>query len=258
MRSRNLASIVLLGGAFLTACADSTTAPQNEAPDVNAAVRGGEKLSRVVIRVPSSQPSSTSIRLNVGQSVQLSSMLYYSRGGSLSGTPYVQWGKQDGCTAMVTNTRSSRGKINGVKAGTVRIIAEFAGKADTVNVTVRGSGNADPSCERRRAESNKNDASNGTPAKSYRVRAGERLSKVVLFKPRGDVRVGRSMTLVAELWYNRGGRLLGNRYLGFTSLDTRVATVARGGKVTPRSAGTARMAVRLGQFADTVEFKVVR
>jgi len=258
MRSRNFASIVLLGGAFLTACADSTTAPKDEAPDVNAAVRTGERLSRVVIRVPGSQTSSTSIRLRVGESIQLSSMLYYSRGGSLKGTPYVQWGTQNGCIATVTNTQSSRGKIRGTKAGTVRIIAEFAGKADTVNVTVQGSGNADPNCERRRATANKNDESNGTPARSYHVRAGEKLVKVVLFKPRGEVKVGKSLTLVAEFWYNRGGKLLGNRYIGFSSLNTQVATVERGGKVTPRSAGTAKMAIRLGQFADTVEFNVGR
>jgi len=254
MRSRNFISVALLSGAFLTACSDAATAPNAEAPAVSAAIRSGEKLVRVAI----TSPTATSISLGVGATAQLTSKMYYSRGGSLPGVPYVAYSSSDPCVATVTSAYPSWGRVKGVRGGTVQIYAEAWGKADTITVTVEGSGNLDPNCGERRKAARRADESFGNPAGSYSVRAGEKLTKLVLFAPKASVPAGRKVKLVAELWYSGGGKLLANRYVWFNSTAPATASVVRGGDVTGRTPGTANVIVHLGNMADTVPVTVVR
>jgi uncharacterized protein YjdB len=254
MRSRNFISVVLLGGAFLTACSDAATSPEAEAPNVSAAVKRGEKFVKVAI----TSPTAPSISLGVGATAQITSKLYYNRGGTLKGAPYVAYSSSDPCVATVTSAYPSWGLVKGVKGGTVQIYAEAWGKADTITVTVEGSDDLDPSCGERRAAARRADESFGLPAGSYAVKAGEKLTKLVLFAPKAPVVAGQKVTLVAELWYSGGGKLLANRYVGFRSTAPSVASVATGGVVRGVAPSTANVIVRLGTMADTVPVTVVQ
>lgn len=247
MRPRILASAAVLGAAFLSACTDTSTAPEADKAEVNAAVRNGERLSRVVLSA-----SKTSVR--VGQSASISSRMYFSRGGTLAGGGFVRYSSTEPCVAV-----AFRGGFRGVKAGTSLIIGEFAGKADTVKVTVTGGGNTDPGCEKRYTVGGPNDESNGTPTGRNTVKSGEKMTKLVLFAPRGALRVGSTITLVSEMWYNRGGRYNAAPFVTYRSTNPDVASVAvKGGKVTARRVGSTRVISRLGQFADTVMVRVTR
>jgi hypothetical protein len=247
MRPRIFASAALLGATFLSACTDASTAPEAETAEVNAAVRNGERLSRVVLSA-----SRTSVR--VGQSAAISAKMYFSRGGTLPGGGFVRYASTEPCVAA-----AFRGGFRGIKAGTALIIGEFAGKSDTVKVTVTGSGNTDPNCEKRYTVGGPNDESNGSPAGRNTVKSGEKMTRLVLFAPKGALRVGSAITLVSEMWYNRGGRYNAVNFATYRSTNPSVASVAtKGGKVTARAAGTTKVISRLGQFADTVLVRVTR
>ena len=255
MRSRFLLPCALVGSSLLAACADNTTAPSAEAPAVNAAVRSGESFVRVGI----TNPSTTYYSMGVGAVKQMYATLYYSRGGTLPGVPYTAWMSVDPCIAKVTTSYPSWGKVTGVKSGTTRIISTAFGKADTVKVTVTGTGNLDPYCYTRLWTFNTSDVSfTGTPATSYSVKSGETLRKVVLFAPKYPITVGKTIKLVSELWYSSGGKLNGVPYVTFTSTDGSVASIDyRTGYATGRKIGRTKIIVRMGtNMADTVPLYV--
>lgn len=256
MRSRFLLPCALVGGSLLAACSnDVATSPTAEAAAVNASVSSGETFSRIGI----TNPSTTYYSMGVGAVKQMYATLYYSKGGTLAGVPYAAWMAVDPCIAKVTTAYPSWGKVTGVKSGTTLIIATAWGKADTVKVTVSGTGNLDPYCYTRLWTFNTSDVSfTGTPATSYSVKSGETLKKVVLFAPKYPIKVGQTIKLVSELWYSGGGKLNGVPYVNYTSTDGSVATIDyRTGYATGRKIGRTKIIVRMGtNMADTVPLYV--
>jgi hypothetical protein len=258
MRKLAVAGIVL-GVVLATGCEEipTTVHPADLAPsDASLAVRTGETFTHIGITTP----STSSISLGVGSTSQMAATLHYSRGGFLPAVPYAQWRSTDDCVATVTSASPSWGLVRGVQAGTVRIVASAWGKADTVTVTVRGSGNLDPKCADRQWLWDYKDASfTGTPVTTNTVASGETLRRLVLFAgPRPDYTIDRRqrVTLQAELWYNRGGKLMANSFVSFTSTDESVATVSSAGVVRGRNSGRTKIIARLGQYADTVPMYV--
>lgn len=257
MRRSVIASVVALSTVLVASCDDLPTGVDQATLDAdaspNAAVSAGEKFRKVVI----TNPSRSTYSMSVGASKQMKAQLRYSRGGSLPGVPYTNWMSSDPCVAKVTNKRPSWGKVKGVKAGTALIIASAWGKADTIKVTVRGSGNLDKGCEKREWSWDYSDVSfTGTPAKSYKVRAGERLKKLVLFAPKKAVQRGEKQRLIGEMWYNRGGKLNAARYARFMTTDGSVATIDNRGVVTARRKGRTKVIMQLGQYSDVVPLYV--
>jgi hypothetical protein len=61
------------------------------------------------------------------------------------------------------------------------------------------------------------------------------------------------------MYYNRGGRYDGTKWVSFRSTNPSVASVAaKGGLVRARGVGSTRLIATLGQYADTVMVKVTR
>jgi uncharacterized protein YjdB len=175
-------------------------------------------------------------------------------GGTLTGNGWVSWASSDPCVATV-----KLGVVKAVAAGTALIIGQRGAFADTVKVTVTGGGNLDPSCATRYTVGGPNDESNGTPLGRNTVTSGEKMTKLVLYAPRGALRVGTAYQLASEMWYDRGGRYDGTKWLTFRSTNPTAASVASpGGLVTARGVGTTRVIATLGQYADTVLVTVVR
>jgi hypothetical protein len=258
MRKVPLAAAVLFGSVVLTACDEiPTSVEQSLSPsEADLSVRTGEAFSHVQI----TNPSGGTATVAVGGSTQMAARLFYSRGGSLAGAPYTQWRSTDDCVATVTSASPSWGLVRGVSAGTTLIIAEAWGSADTVTVTVSGSGNLDASCADRQWSWDYNKPSfTGTPVKRNTVAPGEVVRSLVLFAgPRPDYTLsrGQKVTLKSELWYNRGGKLKANSFVSFTSTDGAVATVTAKGVVRAQGSGRTKIIARLGQFADTVPIYV--
>jgi hypothetical protein len=259
MRRFPLAAAVLFGSVLATACDEVPTAVDHSALSPSAAdlsVRSGETFSNVRI----TSPSNGSASLAVGGSQQMAAALFYSRGGRLPGAPYTQWRSADDCVATVTSASPSWGMVRGISAGTTQIIAEAWGRADTVTVRVTGAGNLDASCADRQWLWDYNDASfTATRIRRNTVQPGEVVRSLVLFAgPRPDYTISRGgkVTLRAEMWYSRGGKLIANSFASFTSTDGSVATVTSTGVVTGRSSGRTKIIARLGQFADTVPLYV--
>jgi hypothetical protein len=260
MRNTTVASVVLLGSILAVGCEQTPTgiqSPALAASDPALAVTSGETFSHILI----SQPSAKSLSLAVGASSQMASTLHYNRGGTLPSAPYAQWRSTDPCVATVTNASPSWGMVRGVKSGTTRIISEAWGKADTITVTVTGTGDLDPTCASRQWVWNSRDVSfTGSPASSYGVASGEKLRRVVLFAgPRPDYTLdaGGKVTLRSELWYDKGGKLNGRGYVVFSSTDESVATINSKGVVTARGSGRTKIIARLGTtLADTVPLYV--
>jgi hypothetical protein len=251
MRPRYIVALATLG--VFTACNDATAPrePLRAPSDLNASVRTGEKFTKIAI----TSPNVTATTMYVGAYKQMYATLYYSLGGTLAGVPYAQWSSVDPCIASVTSASPSWGRVKGVKAGKTKIIASAWGKADTITVTVSGTGNTDPNCYTRTWSFNTSDVSfTGTPATSYGVKTGETLKKLVLFAPKYPMKVGGTLKLVSELWYSGGGKLNGVPYVNFSSTNGAVATVDyRSGYVSAKSVGRTKMIVRLGtNMADTV------
>jgi hypothetical protein len=259
MKRAALVPVVLVGAVLVTACSENVVgvdSPGLTASEPSLAVSAGEVYSHIKI----TNPSVKSVSMTVGGSRQMSGTLYYSAGGKLPSAPYAQWRSTDPCVATVTNLSPSWGLVRGVKSGTTRIIAETWGKADTVTVSVTGTGDLDPGCADRQWSWNWSDVSfTGTPATSYGVAPGETLRQVVFFAgPRPDwtLLTGKQVTLRSELWYSRGGKLNGRGYVTFSSLDHSVATISSRGVVTGRGAGRTKLIARLGTLADTVPIHV--
>lgn len=251
MRTRALIPLALLG-ASVAACADSTAPePTPSTPQIaSASVSTGETLSSVRI----TYPSGSSVTLGAGSSLQMRSMLYYSRGGTLNGVPYVQWSSSNPCVASVSSKYPSFGLVKGLRSGTTTIEARFAGKTDVVTVTVTGGSSSGCSVPTASAPG---DPSNGTPSTRYGVRAGEKLVRLVVFNPKSAVRVGQTVRIATELWYSGGGKLNAQWYVRPYSTNNSVATMS-GTNLTGRSAGRAMVIAALGQFRDTAFVSVVR
>lgn len=255
MRSRFLLPSAVLATSFLAACSDDiATTPNGEAPKVDAAVSTGERYSRIVITTP----STTTYSMTVGGVKQMYSKLIYSSGGYLPGVPYATWTSVDPCIAKVTSASPSWGKVTGIKSGTTKIIASAWGKADTVTVTVTGTGNLNSSCYTQLWSFNTNDVSfTGTPATSYGVKSGETLRKLVLFAPKETWPIGRQRSVIGELWYSGGGKLNAKGYANFMSTDGSVASIDyRSGLVTTKKAGRTKLILSLGNMRDTVPLYV--
>jgi hypothetical protein len=247
-RARRLAPAALLlsaAVASLAACGDAATAP--EAARASAAVQMGERLVGVVVTTPQAQ-------IGVGASVTLKTTLRFHLGGTLSGNGWASWASSDPCVATV-----KLGVVQGVAAGTALIIAQRNAFADTVKITVTGTTNLDPTCASRYVVGGPTDESNGTPLGRNTVTSGETMTKLVLYAPRAALRVGSTYQLASEMWYNRGGRYDGTKWLSFRSTNPAAASVApMGGLVTARGVGTTRVIATLGQYADTVLVTVTR
>ena len=125
--------------AHVTVAGDSTADPGCEAralagatdesdgtPSLRFGARPGERLRRVVL-FRAAGP------LAAGDSVRLVSELWFSRGGRLSGAERVRFRSLDGAVACV-GERSGWLRARG--DGVARLVAEFAGRADTVEVHV--------------------------------------------------------------------------------------------------------------------------
>jgi uncharacterized protein YjdB len=262
MRSRSLVparfilrttlTSVALGGA-LAACQDGSPSPTGPGA-ASLAPRASVTTGEVPVRLGITNPSASTYSLAAGSSKQMSGTIYYSKGGTLPSSPYAAWSSSDPCVATVTSAYPSWGKVVGVAPGTARIIASAWGHADTVTVTVTGTGTASSACYSRLWTFNLNDASfTGTPATSYLVKAGEHLSKLVLFAPKDSLAVGTTRKLVGEMWYDQGGKLNGLGYVNFTSTDGSVAAVDfQNGVVTPKARGRTKVIMHLGNMADTV------
>jgi hypothetical protein len=247
MRSREGA---LVAAMFLlaAACTEPSTSPPARV-GANASVRTGEKLRRVVITAPGAE-------LAVGGALPLSSRMFFSRGGEMPGAPYVRWASSNACIAAVASGAASGTELRGVRRGTVDVIASFAGKADTIRVTVTGDSSAAAECEARRS-TRADDESDGQPSARLGVRAGERVTRVVLFNEPGMLMRGDSLLLTSELWFSGGGRLRGPPRVRFASLDAAVARVdERTGWVRGVGSGPARITVRFAALADTIEVRV--
>ena len=246
MRSREgtLVAALFLAAA---ACAEPSTSPARAG--ANASVRTGEKLRRVVIAAPAAE-------LAVGGALPLSSRMYFSRGGEMPGAPYVRWSSSNSCIAAVAGGAASGTELRGVRRGSVEVVARFAGKADTIRVTVVGDSTAAAECEARRS-AHATDESDGQPSARLGVRAGERVTRVVLFSEPAMLTRGDSLLLTSELWFSGGGRLRGPPRVRFASLDAATAQVdERTGWVRGIAPGSARIAVRFAAFADTIEVRV--
>lgn len=247
MRSREG---TLVAAMFLVAaaCTEPSTSPAARA-GANATVRTGEKLRRVVIAAPAGE-------LTAGGALPLSSRMFFSRGGEMPGAPYVRWSSSNACIASVAGGAANGTELRGLRRGTVEVIASFAGKADTLRVTVTGDSTAAADCEARRT-ARADDESDGQPSARLRVRAGERVTRVVLFNEPGTLMRGDSLLLTSELWFSGGGRLRGPPRVRFSSLDVGVAQVnERSGWVRGLAPGVARIAVRFSALADTIEVRV--
>jgi hypothetical protein len=259
MRKHTLASVALLGTLVVTACTEAPLEPSIlEEAGPNLSVTTGETFSYIKITSPSSSTTS----LTVGGSTQMAGTLFYSKGGTLPAVPYAQWRSTDPCVATVTNASPSWGLVKGMKSGTTRIIAEAWGKADTVTVTVTGTGDLSPGCADQQWVWDYKDVSfTGSPATKYHVASGERLRQVVLFAgPKPDYTIKRRarVTLTSELWYNKGGKLNGSGYVTFSTLDSSVATISSTGELRGRGVGRTKVIARLGTMTDTVPIYVVR
>jgi len=257
MRSRFLLPCALLGSSLLAACSDDTaTTPNGEAPPVANALTTGEKFSYIKI----TSPTTTTYSLGVGGIKQMYAKLYFSLGGVLSSTPYATWYSVDPCIAKVTSASPSWGKVTGVKYGTTKVIVTYGGKADTVKVSVTGTGNLDSGCYTRLWTFNTSDVSfTGTPATSYYVKSGEVLKKLVLFAPKDYTSwyVGKQKYVIGELWYNYGGKLNGRPYVSFMSTDGSVASIdPKTGYVIARKVGRTKLIMSLGNKADTIPLYV--
>jgi hypothetical protein len=259
MRFVSVLCSAVLTGITVAACTDTPTGldglPPGSTP--SPAIAAGETFSHISI----TSPSTPTFSMEVASSRQMSATLHYSAGGTLASAPYAQWRSSDECIATVTNASPSWGLVRAVTAGTTRIIAEAWGRADTVTVTVTGSGNSDPGCYERQWIWDYEDVSfTGAPAKRYRVRAGEKVDRVVLFAaPRPDytLSVGRRITLRSELWYDQGGRLNGRGFVVFSTTDGSVATITPRGVVTALQPGRTKIIARLGSsYADTIPLHV--
>jgi hypothetical protein len=260
MNGRNMNKAVLktaavIGGLLVVGCSESPVAV--ERPTVgepNAAVKTGEAFEFIKI------DNSSSLSLAVGGTAKMAGTLHYSLGGTLPSSPYASWTSTDNCVATVSSAYPSWGTVKGVKSGTAKIIASAWGKADTVTVTVTGTGNLDAKCAENEWSWNYRDVSfTGSPAKSYGVKAGEKLKQVVLFagpSPDYTIAPGASVTLRSELWYNKGGKLNGRKYVSFSTTDGSVATVSNRGVVHGIAPGRVKVIARLGEFADTVPLYV--
>jgi hypothetical protein len=136
----------------------------------------------------------------------------------------VRWSSSNPCIAAVAGGVASGTELRGVRRGQVEVIASFAGKADTIRVTVVGDSTAAAECEARRS-ARAADESDGQPSARLGVRAGERVSRVVLFNEPGMLTRGDSLLLTSELWFSGGGRLRGPPRVRFASLHPAVAHV---------------------------------
>ena len=116
--------------------------------------------------------------------------------------------------------------VKGRKPGTTRVIARYAGAADTAVVSVVPLSEATPG----------------------RVEAGEAVRRVV---------VGRQI-LVRAFVYERGGCPLLREQVTYTSTDPRIAQVDTLGRVALREPGEARIVAAAGGLADTVSLVVRR
>jgi hypothetical protein len=125
MRFRTSASLVFVGAA-LVACADSISAPIDEAAQIDAAVRVGERL--VGIRIDSG-----SKLVRPGAKLRLRSTLLFSQGGTFDGSHYGQW---TSANPEIAKVASKTGIVTGIALGTASMIVSYANKADTVMVTV--------------------------------------------------------------------------------------------------------------------------
>jgi hypothetical protein len=255
MRKATVAAVMVLGSALVAGCSDSPLGldePGLVPSDPSLAVSVGETFSHIKITTPSVK----SVSMTVGGSRQMAATLYYSAGGTLAGVPYAHWRSTDPCVATVTSASPSWGLVRGVKSGTTKIIADSWYKADTVTVTVTGTGDLDPGCALRQWVWDWKDVSfTGTPASSYSVASGEKLVQVVLFagpKPDWTIARGSTVTLRSEMWYDRGGKRNGRGSVTFASFDHSVATISSRGVVTGHAAGRTKIVARLGNLADTV------
>jgi hypothetical protein len=123
MRTRHCA---LLGALLVCVVVVAACTPRGERVVADPSVRTGEKLRRVVI-------SHEGGGLAVGGLVQLTSRMYFSRGGELPGVPYVRYRSLNPVVAAVDE---STGWVRGRSAGAAPIVAEFAGRADTLELHV--------------------------------------------------------------------------------------------------------------------------
>ena len=249
MRRAILSSVAVLSSVLSAACSDSpTSVAPLEVSGPSLGVTTGETFSHIAL----TDPAATSISLGVGATQQMAATLFYSQGGTLPSAPYGQWMSMDECVATVTNASPSWGLVKGVKAGTAKIIVSAWGKADTVSVSVTGTGDLDPTCAERQWQWDYSDVSfTGAPATSYAVGAGETLKQVVLFAPKDTLAVGTKKTLRAEMWYSKGGKLNGKGYVGFSTTDGSIATINSSGVVLAKAAGRVKVIARLGALADT-------
>jgi hypothetical protein len=259
MRKSILVSAVAFATALTAACNDSPLGIDQAAlqqPEASLSIQTGDTYSHITL----TDPSAPTFGMAVGGSKQMSALLHYTSGATLASAPYAQWMSSNNCVASVTSANPSWGMVRGVKAGTARIIVSSWGKADTVTVTVTGTGDLDPGCEARQWSWDYSDVSfTGTPATSYGTSAGEVLRQVVLFaspRPTYTIRRGATHTVRSELWYSRGGKLNGAGFVNFSTTDGSVATITNRGVVTGRGAGRVKVIARLGQFSDTVPLYV--
>ena len=252
MRKRHLAPLALLTGVLLSACADDVTAPTPAATEPTASADA--YISGSFTKIAITTPTTTYYSLGVGGVKQMYGRLYYSNGGYISSSPYASWSSVDPCIAKVTSAYPSWGKVTGIKSGTVYIIASAWGKADSVKVTVTGTGNLDSGCYTRWWTWNYNDPSfTASPATSYSVKSGETLRKLVTFAPKSSIKVGYTYNLITEMWYSGGGKLNGEPYVTYSTQNGAVATIdAKTGVVKGRAVGKTKAFAKLGSMADTV------
>ena len=246
---------VLAGGALLTACADTTTAPEATRPaPASAAIRTGETFKYIAV----TNPTTTTYSLAVGASKQMGATLYYSLGGTLSSVPYATWYSVDPCVASVTSASPSWGLVKGVTAGTTLIITTAWGKSDSVKVTVTGTGNTDLTCAARLWTFNWSDLSfTGTPLTSYTKwpATGATMTKLVTYGWRDSLTVGQARDIKSELFYTDGTRLNAETYgARYISTNGAVATVnSTTGLVTAVAKGRTKIIQALGSSKkDTI------
>jgi hypothetical protein len=250
MRPRPFAPLALAISLLASACADDVTAPT---PAADAPAVASPYISGSFQRIVITTPSTSYYSMGVGGVKQMYGRLYYTS-GSISSSPYASWSSVDPCVAKVSSVSPTWGKVTGIKSGTVYIIASAWGKADTVKVTVTGTGNLDSGCYTRWWTWNYNDASfTATPATSYSVKSGEVLKKLVTFAPKSSIKVGYTYNLLTEMWYSGGGKLKGEPYVTYTTQNGLIATIdAKTGVVRGRAVGKTKAIAKLGSMSDTV------